>query len=153
MSAAPKQCARELLEAVPPVMRFIRGYVRRHPAEGLLVPQFRALSFLGRTRDASLSAVAEHLGVSLPAMSRLMNGLVNGGWVKRETVSENRRQVALALTARGRADLEKLRGQIRRQLSQRLSPLSAEERKTICSAMQLLRQTFEPQSAGKPNKA
>ena len=36
--------------------------------------------FLSRTQNSSLSAVAGHLGLSLPAMSRLINGLVDAGW-------------------------------------------------------------------------
>ena len=86
MSRSPRPCAREILETVPLVMRFIRGQVRRRRTAGLSLPQFRTLIFLSRAQNSSLSAVAGHLGLSLPAMSRLINGLVNGRLVGRQLV-------------------------------------------------------------------
>lgn len=144
MSRVAESCARDLLETVPLVMRFIRDPVRRGRAAGLSLPQFRALNFLHRVTDSSLSAVAGHLGLSLPAMSRLVNGLVARGLVERRTVATNRRQVALALTARGQAVLEKVRGGIRRRLAEALKSLPAAEQKTIQRAMQALRNAFRP---------
>ena len=76
MDRAVESCAREVLDTVPLVMRFIRDQVRRRRTAGLSLPQFRTLIFLNRIKNSSLSAVAEHLGLSLPAMSRLINGLV-----------------------------------------------------------------------------
>jgi DNA-binding MarR family transcriptional regulator len=147
MKRTVESCAREVLEAVPVVMRFIRDQVRRRRAAGLSLPQFRTLIFLDRIQDSSLSAVAGHLGLSLPAMSRLVNGLVAGGLVRRQTVSTNRRQIALTLTARGQAALEKVRREIRRQLAGRLKALSVPEQRNIQRAMRTLRNVFGPQAA------
>jgi DNA-binding MarR family transcriptional regulator len=147
MKHAVESCAREVLEAVPVVMRFIRDQVRQRRAAGLSLPQFRTLIFLDRIQDSSLSAVAGHLGLSLPAMSRLVNGLVACGLVRRQTVSTNRRQIALTLTARGQAALEKARGEIRRQLAGALRALSVSEQKTIQRAMRTLHSIFGPQLA------
>ncbi|MBI4578561.1 MAG: MarR family transcriptional regulator, partial [Planctomycetes bacterium] len=77
--ASSGQCARHLLATVPVVMRFIRHEMRRHRRGGVTVPQFRALVFVSNHADASLSAMAEHLGLSLPAASRLVQGLVQRG--------------------------------------------------------------------------
>jgi DNA-binding MarR family transcriptional regulator len=131
-----------MLETVPVVMRFIRDQVRRGRATGLSLPQFRTLTFLDRVKDSSLSAVAGHLGLSLPAMSRLINGLVAGGLVRRQTVSTNRRQIALTLTAGGQAALEKVRSEIRRQLAGWLRTVSVPEQKNIRRAMRSLHDVF-----------
>ena len=70
-SASASDCAAHLLEIVPAVMRTIRGQMRSHSAAELSVVQFRALAFLNRRAGASLSDLAEHIGLSLP------NGLKN----------------------------------------------------------------------------
>src|SRR5208283_1728662 len=135
MDNATRQCAREILETVPLVMRFIRGQVRPRRTAGLSLPRFRTLVFLGRVNNSSLSAVAEHLGLSLPAMSRLINGLVNDRLVERQLVSTNRRQIALTLTVRGQATLERARNKIRLRLADSLKNLPAAEQKTVQRAM------------------
>ena len=147
MDRSVEICARELLETVPVVMRFIRNQVRRRHAAGLSLPQFRTLIFVNRTKDASLSAVAEHLGLSLPAMSRLINGLVTGGLVERQTVSTNRRQIALTLSVRGRAKLEKVRKEIRLRLAETLKTIPVAEQRAIQRAMRVLLKMFDSQVA------
>jgi len=149
MNRAAESCAREVLETVPAVMRFIRDQVRRRHAGGLSLPQFRALIFLNRVKNPSLSVVAGHLGLSLPAMSRLINGLVTDGLVKRQAVSTNRRQVALTLTIRGLATLEKVRGEIRLRLADSLAILPATEQKIVRRAMRVLHRVFDSQRTAK----
>ena len=143
MGGAHEQCARDILETVPAVMRFIRDQVRQRHTAGLSLPQFRSLAFLGRVKNSSLSAVAEHLGLSLPAMSRLVNGLVANQLVGRQTVSTNRRQIALTLTARGRATLEKVRSEIRLRLADVVQDLPAAKQKSVQRAMGILREVFD----------
>ena len=147
MDNPARQCAREILETVPLVMRFIRDQVRQRRTAGLSLPQFRTLVFLNRTKNSSLSAVAGHLGLSLPAMSRLINGLVDDRLVERQPVSTNRRQIALTLTARGQATLEKVRSEIRLQLAGWLRVLSVPEQKSIQRAMRTLHNVFGLQTA------
>ena len=100
VSATPEDCARAVLEVVPAVMRPLRQQMRSHRA-GLSVPQFRALCFVDRYDGASLSAVAEHLDLSLPTVSRLVDGLVQRGYMQRRSSSDDRRHVALSLRSRG----------------------------------------------------
>ncbi|HUZ06561.1 MAG TPA: MarR family transcriptional regulator [Candidatus Paceibacterota bacterium] len=144
MERPGQKSARDILETVPPVMRFIRDQIRQHCALGLSLPQVRTLAFLDRARNSSLSALAGHLGLTLPATSRLINGLVKDGLAKRQPVATNRRQVALMLTERGRATLETARNEIRRRLAGALKPLSAAEHEKVQRALQVLHQIFEP---------
>src|SRR5947208_16071764 len=101
--------AGNLLDGLPPVMWFIRRQMRRHRTAGLTVPQFRALALVDRYPTASLSLVAEHLGSSQPSASRLIDGLVIRGFVTRKQCDQDRRQVKLGLTARGKLILDKAR--------------------------------------------
>lgn len=143
MRPTPEQCARQVLETVPVVMRFIHSHIRRRRMGGLSLAQFRALAFLDRFKDPSLSAVAGHLGLSLPAMSRLMDSLVEQGLVQRRTGASDRRQVALAPTAGGLRLLETARAEIRRQLAATLEKLSAGERAALRDALRGLHRVFD----------
>src|SRR5512136_939151 len=106
MMTSPETCAQEILEVVPLVMRTIRAEMRRHRTADLSVPQFRTLAFIDRNVDASLSDVAEHIGLTLPSMSKIVDGLVTRKLVTRQTAAEDRRRMMLALTTRGRSALQ-----------------------------------------------
>jgi DNA-binding MarR family transcriptional regulator len=142
MPASSDECAHQVLEVVPLVMRAIRSEMRDHRAPDLSVPQFRTLSFLNRHEGASLSDVAEHIGLRLPSMSKLIDGLVARNLVKRDTHPDDRRRVTLALTARGRAMLKTALEGTRACLAERLAMLPASGRATVAQAMQILRPLF-----------
>ncbi|HSB81119.1 MAG TPA: MarR family transcriptional regulator, partial [Candidatus Methylomirabilis sp.] len=93
----PNACARTVMETVPLVMRFIRGEMRRQSAPLLSVPQFRALAFLHQRPGACLFAVADHLGVSRPTASTIIDRLVRRGLVARSVDPHERRRVILRL--------------------------------------------------------
>lgn len=147
MNRHAETTARDLLETVPLLMRFIRDQVRQGRAAGLTLPQYRALNFVRRTRQPSLSAVAARLGLSLPAMSRLAGGLVERRLLERRPVATNRRQIALGLTARGEATLESGRAVIRRELAGALEELSAAEHGTVRRALAPLQRAFGPRTS------
>lgn len=142
MDRPARQCAREILETVPQVNLFIGDRIRRLQAAGLSLPQYRALGFLSRVKNSSLSAVAGYLGFSLPSMSRLIDKLVAGRLVRRQPVPTNRRQIALTLTVRGQATLEKGRNEVRLQLAEALKAFPVDEQKAIQRAMKLLQKAF-----------
>jgi DNA-binding MarR family transcriptional regulator len=137
-------CALELLDALPPLMRVVRKYMRSHRAHGLSVPQFRAMAFLRTTPAAKLSAVAEFLGASMSTTSRIVSGLVNKGLVRRDERCADRRCVDLALTPRGVSVTDKARRATQSQLARELEALTEDERQAVLLGMQLLRSLFAP---------
>ena len=100
IQSSPSDCAREVLDVVPLAMRMIRNQLRKHGAREMSVPHFRTLIFLNRHGGASLSEVADHLGLTLPSMSELIDGLVNCGLATRKTDPDDRRRMILTLTER-----------------------------------------------------
>ncbi len=143
MSATAEQVACEVLEVVPLIMRAIREQMRGHRAAEVSVPQFRALGFLERHEGASLTDVADHIGLTLPSMSKLMDGLVERKLAKREFDTLDRRRVTLGLTPRGRAVLQAARDSTHAYLAEVLVHLSPSERSTVVEAMQVLRPLFQ----------
>jgi MarR family transcriptional regulator for hemolysin len=136
------ECAREVLDVVPVAMRVIRSQLRKHSATEVSVPQFRTLAYLNRHEGTSLSEVAEYIGLSLPSMSSLVDGLVIQGLVTRQTHPEDRRRMTLKLTERGSTALRKAREATAGYLEEKLGQLSATERVTVVEAMRVLRQVF-----------
>jgi DNA-binding MarR family transcriptional regulator len=142
MDATPQETAAELLDVVPQVMRILRAQMRRHRTADLSVPEFRTLGFLNRHAGASLSDVADHIGLTLPSMSKLVDKLVERKLVTREFDTADRRRVTLALTGRGRAILQAARATTQAYLAEALSTLSPAERATVVQAMRVLRPLF-----------
>ncbi len=137
-----EECAALLMDVVPLVMRAVRAEMRCRRAEDLSVPQFRVLAFLSYRAGASLSDVAEHVGLTLPAMSRLVDGLVVRGLVDRATCAADRRRVTLALTERGGALLASARQATEARLAELLSGLSPSDRAALAVALPALRRVF-----------
>ncbi len=142
MSVSTDECTREILEVVPLIMQAIRAEMRSQRTPDVSLPQFRTLGFLSRHEGASLSGVAEHIGLTLPSISKMIDGLVKRGLVSRETFPQDRRRVALKLTAQGRATWQSARQVTQAHLAQRLEALPASERAAVMSAMQALRPLF-----------
>jgi DNA-binding MarR family transcriptional regulator len=93
----------DLLEAARAVMR-----ISLHAADqigGVSVVQLRALTVLDREGTANLAQLAEGMGVTVSTTSRLVDRLVAAGLVDRRTATHTRREIALRLTAGGRATL------------------------------------------------
>ena len=141
-TASPLACAKEMLDAMPQVMWFIRRHMRQHRTRGMSIPQFRTLVLLDAQPTASLSHVAENLGSSLPTASRIVSGLVSKGLVTRQTCAADRRQCELQLTGTGRAVLSAGRRATEDRLAAELGKLGDADRETIAGAMKMLQGIF-----------
>ncbi|MGA7192015.1 MAG: MarR family transcriptional regulator [Anaerolineales bacterium] len=123
-------------------MRFIRAEMRSHRGHDLSVPQFRTLTFINRNPEVSLSNLANHLGLTLPSTSKLVDGLVNQKIVTRRESKEDRRRLTLVLTKNGEDILRVARGATQDYLKNILGELSADELSTIIRALNLLHPLF-----------
>ena len=145
MSTSPDVCAQEILEVVPVVMRTIRAEMRRHRTADLSVPQFRTLAFIDRRPTRRCRTWPSTSGLTLPSMSKIVEGLVVRKFVTRQTHAADRRRMTLALTARGLTALQTSRAATRACLAEDLAALSDRQRETIVQAMEILRPVFTPQ--------
>ena len=116
--------------------------MRRNRQPELTVPQFRVLVILSRNEDMSLSALAEHLGLSLPAVSRMVDLLVKRRLMDRQIHSKDRRRVSLTLTRRGRAAFQKALAATEVALGERLRTLSPRELGQVSTALRVLSRVF-----------
>jgi len=136
------ECAHELIEVIPEVMQTIRSHVRRQRGSDLSVLQIRVLAFLQHNPGAPLSAVAEHVGLTLPSMSTQVTGLVGRKLLHRATSRVDRRYITLTLTTSGAVLLASVRASAQENLAQTLARLTEAERAVVMQALQLLRTAF-----------
>jgi DNA-binding MarR family transcriptional regulator len=142
MQVTPEECAREMLEVVPLVMRTIRAEMRSARAPGLNVPQFRTLVYLNRNGTASLSDVAAYIGLTLPSASTLVDGLVSRDLVAREPDLEDRRRITLRLTEAGHAAYQTARQTAEACLAERVAGFGEDDQATVMRALGILRPAF-----------
>ncbi|MBW4518527.1 MAG: MarR family transcriptional regulator [Scytolyngbya sp. HA4215-MV1] len=141
-SITPEQCAADLMEAIHPIMQFIRTEMRSERDPSLSVPQFRVLAFLSVHPDVSLSEVADHLGVTRATASALVDRLVKRGLVDRAEHPQERRHVMLRLTTIGNDQLQLMREITRSKIAKILADFSAEELAQMSSILCRLEQIF-----------
>src|SRR5262245_31954366 len=113
--------------------RWIERLLAQHDPP-LTVAQYLALRAIGR-EGVSGSELARRSGVSGPAVSQLLAGMVDEGLVEREPVESDRRRMALALSAAGRRALAGAERTLRKQLGTLLSDLPRPEAEALARAL------------------
>jgi len=131
-----------LMDVVPLIMSRIRTEMRSNRMPGLSIPQFRTLIFLYRHKDATLSQVAEHVGLKLPSTSKMIDALVIRNLVIRNASPEDRRCVRLRLSPSGFKELTQTRYSTEHRLSEILSVVTSEQQAIVFTALQSLRPLF-----------
>src|SRR5881275_1812528 len=118
----PQTEAADALVAVAPlVSRWIERLLASHDPS-LTVAQFLVLRAIA-TDGLSGSELARRAGVSGPAVSQLLAGLVDRGLLERHELVEDRRRQTLALSAPGRRALGSAQTLLRQRLSSLLTEL------------------------------
>lgn len=137
------QCAQTLMETLPHVIRAIREEMRRQGAPLLSIPQLRTLAYLHRCPGDCLLRLAEHLGVTRPTASAIVERLVRRGMVTRTADPRERRRVVLTLTPIGALDLRRTRQATHMWMATALSALSPAKLRQIMQGVTLLGEPFD----------
>lgn len=98
------------------------------------MPQFRVLVMASES-PRNLSAVAQDLDVHPSNATRLCDRLVKAGLLHRERAVDDRRQVLLTLTPRGRRLVQKAMGHRREHVARAMAHMSEEQRSALASAL------------------
>jgi DNA-binding MarR family transcriptional regulator len=144
MPANIDELIHEFLDVVPMMMRRVRAEFRSHRTPDLSVPQFRALVFTNRNPGTALSPLADHLGLTLPSTSKMVDHLVLQGYLDRQSSREDRRKLTLQITPQGKSILEASYQATQRRLQTLFENLSAQEQEGLLASLRILRTLFEP---------
>ncbi len=142
LAIAGDECAALVMEIIPLVMRTVRRTMRKFRPAELTEMQFRTLFILRRHTGVSFSAVADHLALTLPSASKLVDGLMKRGFVTREISTEDRRRATLMLTALGRTALDTAYQEARPRVALLLAELHDEERYHVTQGLCALQRVF-----------
>jgi DNA-binding MarR family transcriptional regulator len=137
LSPTPLECSAQLVELTPVVMLRIRGEMRRRTVPGLSIQQFRALNYLRRHPQSSLSHLANYLELTLPSTSKLVQQLVDKQVITRNGAAD-RRRISLSLTQTGISAFTAASLQTQEQLAAELTGLTQTELATLSKGLQVL---------------
>ena len=138
-SSSAEGCAGAVIDTAFLVVRLVRAEIRESRPGQLSLQQVQALACVERQPGASLSWVAEQIGLALPSASHLVDALVRRGLLARRSDTTDRRRVRLDLTARGASALRRAVDVARAMVAERLASLTAPERRAVAEAIDLLR--------------
>ena len=88
------------------MQRSFRDFKRFMDESDLSVSQVGTIMHLHHCGNAGISDVAEHLGITAPAVSQMVDRLVQQGVLERTEDPQDRRSKQISLTARGKALVE-----------------------------------------------
>ena len=126
------------------------GYLARRMLQGcsdeerLTIAQFRALQTIKRLGDpgATNLDLARSISVSPPAMTAMIDGLVERGFVTRTIDPDNRRQVLILITEPGDARLYTATESVERALARGINSLTEKETDDLSNGLNALEKVF-----------
>lgn len=106
------------------------------------VKQCMALQIL-LDEPLAVGALADRMGVTPGATTRLVDGMIGRGWLERRRDPDDRRRVLLELTEEGRDEAEYLRGMTEQVVGEVVDELPEGERGSVLAALRSLREAFQ----------
>ncbi|MBS1959131.1 MAG: MarR family transcriptional regulator [Bdellovibrionales bacterium] len=137
------ELSKKFIDIIPRAMQSIREELRNSARADFSVPQFRVLAYLGRNTVATNGDLAQHVGVTAPTMSRLVNSLVERKLVIRTTDKTDRREIKLSLSSKGLAKHSELRDSTKDRFARRFENLKIEDKKLLTHALKVMEGLFE----------
>ena len=110
------------MDVVPKAIREFRREMRGARSLTMTVPQFRILALLDDA-CATTTELAEQLGLSVPAMSRMVDWLSERELVERRQDNGDRRKVRVKLTHKGSLHFARFRKEARARLQKRFDSM------------------------------
>ena len=122
---------------MPSVMRVLHRNEPHDALTDLSVPQLRMLRILNGAPHTT-SAVGDILGLSVSAVTQMVNRLAAAGFVARADDDSDRRVKKLSLTNLGRDIMDRRRASRIAQAEQSLAKLPVEARRQLIQSLELL---------------
>ena len=136
-----------MLDLLAAVRRILGAEVAIQPGgEAIATTQFLALRALA-VRERTASELARSLGVRLPTLTQLADGLVSRGWIVRHDDPQDRRRVRLALTECGEDVYRSARQCAEDRMAHILEVLTAAERGSLIEGLEALRNAVQVTAA------
>jgi DNA-binding MarR family transcriptional regulator len=132
--------ARDPEDATLTASRALLGVVARSVSEVLemvTLPQFRILVVIASNGPLRMGDIAKRVGSTPSTLSRAVDRLENGGWVRREHSPDSRREILIHLTAHGEQVVAHVTERRRREIAEVLDQLAPDDRQALGRAFAL----------------
>ncbi|MFI9648221.1 MarR family winged helix-turn-helix transcriptional regulator [Streptomyces sp. NPDC052040] len=140
--------ARQVADAVDSLVALWTGAVEAVTPR-LSSHQLKALTAVRQRSELNLTALAEILGIALPAASRLCDRLEAAGLLERVSHPRNRRELQLRVTAHGRKALTEIADRRSASLAEVLAAMSPAQRAALEQGLH----AFRAARADRPEEA
>lgn len=140
------ELAAAILEIIPRAMREIRDSNRSSKGQDLKLPEYRVLAHVWR-RPKTNKELADDIGLSVPAMSRLISGLGQKGLIQRLENPADRREYYIQITRQGLILFRNIRKETSQRIYERIKVLNEHEKSALSEGLLLILKTLaEPLS-------
>lgn len=132
--------SRDPEDATLTASRALLGVVARSVSDVLemvSLPQFRIMVVIASSGPLRMGALAKRVGSTPSTLSRAIDRLEGGGWVRREVSPDSRREILIHLSPHGEQLVAHVTDRRRREIAEILDQLKPDDRHAVGRAFAL----------------
>ncbi|MGO9961932.1 MAG: MarR family winged helix-turn-helix transcriptional regulator [Acidimicrobiales bacterium] len=136
--SGPSEAPDAVVDAVLSASRVLVAVAARSladVAEEVTLTQYRTLVVLASRGPQNLAGLAEAVGVTPATATRMCDRLVRKDLIRRRTERDDRRQLRVALTAKGRSLVDAVTGRRRQEIGRIMSEIPVEQQAVLVQAL------------------
>ena len=136
--SGPSEAPDSVVDAVLSASRVLVAVAARSladVAEEVTLTQYRTLVVLASRGPQNLAGLAEAVGVTPATATRMCDRLVRKDLIRRRTERDDRRQLRVALTVKGRSLVDAVTGRRRQEIARIMSEIPVEQQAVLVQAL------------------
>jgi len=136
--SGPSEAPDSVVDAVLSASRVLVAVAARSladVAEEVTLTQYRTLVVLASRGPQNLAGLAEAVGVTPATATRMCDRLVRKDLIRRRTERDDRRQLRVALTVKGRSLVDAVTGRRRQEIARIINEIPVEQQAVLVQAL------------------
>ena len=136
--SGPSEAPDSVVDAVLSASRVLVAVAARSladVAEEVTLTQYRTLVVLASRGPQNLAGLADAVGVAPATATRMCDRLVRKDLIRRRTERDDRRQLRVALTAKGRSLVDAVTGRRRQEIARIINEIPVEQQAVLVQAL------------------
>ena len=136
--SGPSEAPDSVVDAVLSASRVLVAVAARSladVAEEVTLTQYRTLVVLASRGPQNLAGLAEAVGVTPATATRMCDRLVRKDLIRRRTERDDRRQLRVALTVKGRSLVDAVTGRRRQEIARIMNEIPVEQQAVLVQAL------------------